>query len=132
MPPLYIEFMPETLDEVAAQKLKDVLRKDTSERFSVTGRPLTEDDMTVIFVQLHEWSEPTHDIVVRIQLHHDEERLENGRPDRDAQEIADKIAEALAGLLVDQEFTIGVAPLYAEIGWGTATVSRNHFDVGNR
>src|SRR5665213_565477 len=109
--------MPETLDEVAAQKLKDVLRKDTSERFSVTGRPLTEDDMTVIFVQLHEWSEPTHDIVVRIQLHHDEERLENGRPDRDAQEIADKIAEALAGLLVEDEVSVGVAPLYAEIGW---------------
>jgi hypothetical protein len=131
VPPIRIEFMPETLDEDAAQKLKDVLRKDTSKRFSVSSRQLTEGDMTVIFDELHPWSEPTHDIVVRMDLHNDSERLEKDI-DAEAQQIADLIAATLQDLSVEEETTIGVAPMYGPIGWGTATVQRHSFDDTDR
>lgn len=130
MPPLYVEFMPDTIDGEAAQKLVDVLRPDTAERFGVPGRPLTEDDMTVIFVELHKWSEPTHDIVVRMQLHNDQQRLD--KADHDAAEMAHLIADTLRELRIEEELTVGVALGYFPIAWGTASVPRNSFDDSDR
>jgi hypothetical protein len=131
VPPIRIEFMPETLDETVAEKLMEVLRTDAAERFSVPSRQLTPGDMTVIFDELHPWSEPTHDIVVRMDLHNDPHRLAKDI-DAEAGKMAKLIANALEELKVDEDVTIGVALMYGPIGWGTAVARRNNTTVGGR
>ena len=123
MPPIYVEFLPGTLDHTTAEKLKKVLREDATKRFSIQDRQLNPDDFSPIFVPLNEWSEPSHDIIVRVTLHHDEERLI--KDDADAVELAEVIAKALEELMVDEKVTIGVALSYLEVAWGTATAQPN-------
>jgi len=131
LPPIRLEFMPGTLDEAAVQRLKEVLKIDAAERYSVSSRQMKPGDFGVLVDELHPWSEPTHDLVARMDLHNDPERLAKNI-DAEAQEVADLIAATLMGLRVEQDVTVGVAPMYGTVGWGTSAATRSDFFEDDR
>jgi hypothetical protein len=69
------EALPGTLDEMQRDSLKGFLREACPRLFSLPERELTKNDFGFIFPVLGEGSEPSHDVVVRIRLNPDPDRL---------------------------------------------------------
>lgn len=131
MPAVHIEYRHGILTQEAKTVLKEVIRTDLSFRFSTTRLTLGLKDFGIKLDELSEDSEPTNDIVVRVQLHAYRERLA-ADIDQEARFIARNLVVALSELDIDKTMDIGVSLLFAEIGWGTASVARNYVEEGDR
>jgi hypothetical protein len=120
MPRVVVEYLQGFMNPIMATRLKELIRKDASMRFSTREHKLEEDDFTIIFNELSELSEATHPIVVRVELHNYPERLE--RIDTDAEEMATALQLCLvyAPSGHPDKIHIGVSILYSAISWGTS------------
>jgi hypothetical protein len=94
--------------------------------FSLKRLPLTKDDFSVVF-EAESMGLLTHDVIVRIELHHF--RARRKKNDKNALLLAHLIARAIDDIN-KAPITVGVSLLLAEIGWGaTNTYAAHNFDV---
>ena len=75
MPEIIVQALPGTLDSRDRAVIKRMLKKECPSRFSIAGRQLTGDSFTVVFPVYQDDSELSHDVIIRIYLHRDAERL---------------------------------------------------------
>ena len=101
--------------------LKTSVRRFGTVHFRVHKKLVLSDrDFSFKFHAPEEGDELTNDIIVRIRLHHFEERRDRFS-DALAENLAIYIAEGLATFFLTWEVTVGVELMLAEIMWGTAT-----------
>jgi hypothetical protein len=108
-----------SMDTLVAEDLKRVIRHVGVDMFSSQdgGITLGPEDFTILFHEAGPNDELTNDVIIRVQLHAFQNRLE--RTDAKAAQLAMYASTALDPLVASNDFTIGVSLLIAEIGWGT-------------
>lgn len=103
-----------------ADAIKDAVRDFGPLYFSTDSRKLGRADFSFKFHAPDAFDDLTNDVIVRIRLHHFEERLLKLNDDK-AAELADFIAFVLAKSNFIYEMTMGAELMLAEIMWGSAS-----------
>lgn len=114
MPLIQIDYRNNCLDDDLAEELRETLVTTATMLFPVHGRELTRDSFSVSFRPEGKWDRMTHDVIVRVFLHPDTERLEAS--ERHATELhrqARYVMQEIGG----SPRTVGVSITYATIEW---------------
>ena len=110
------------LDPSEVTGLMALLGKECAQRFTLDEWPLTEDDFSFYDEVLSGRSRQTHDVIIRISLHHFETRVLFGQSHAD--ELAYLVSEFLNGeelmSIRGYRCSVGVSLLFAEIAWASA------------
>ncbi len=123
MPQIIVE-MRDDFGSLFIEELRGKLALLAAELFTVEDRPLTRHDFGYKFHRGVVWPDKvTHDIIVRIHLHSDEERLK--RSEFDAVMIRNFIAHLLDGhghYVGTTGPTIGVSLTYGHTEWASGSL----------
>lgn len=100
----------------ALEGVRRAIQKEAPKLFSVEELALNNGDFSFKWLPAdHPLDLLTHDIIVRLQLHHFPERVQDC--DAKALQLAERISVLIRG-----QFSVGVSLLLAEIGWGAVAV----------
>jgi|GEM_PF-4197031 hypothetical protein len=100
------------------RKLVELVQRECAERFSVDERVIGPEAFSVYGKLVSGWSTQSHDVIVRVTLHHYQERVING------DDNARGLGEAVSAFLNSQELvmlrgrlSVGVSLVFAEIAF---------------
>ena len=118
MPEIVIQYKDGMGVKEVWRKLVTMLREQCAERFSVPQHKVSPRDFGVVDHPLVGASDPTHHVIIRILLHHFEERVRTG--DVHAAALAKMASDVLNSdelVAYRGRVTVGVSLAFAEIAW---------------
>ena len=115
-----VEVLFSYMDSDTAHAIKSAVRVFGAKEFSTPAITLTEKSFSFKFSEKAGFDELTHNIIVRIRLHNDEQGV---RRMADLDQVAKRLAEAIVAEIekVPRSYskTVGVELMLVPIGWGT-------------